>query len=158
MQISTERINSIVNKYPGQSRYSLTVLQDLQRNLGYIPRESLVIAAEYLGCSVAALYSMATFYKALSLEPKGLYVIRLCDGTACHIRGSVTLIDGVCRILGISPGECTNDGVFSLEMVNCLGACAMAPIMMVNDDIYGQMTTEKLPEVFEKYRSEVISR
>ena len=152
MQISSEKIMSIMNKYPGQYRYSLAILQDFQKSFGYIPRQCLESAAEYLGCSVASLYSLATFYKALSLEPKGRYVIKICDGTACHIRGSVPLIDGVKRLLGISSGQRTDDGLFSMETVNCLGACAMAPVMMVNDNIYGQMTPDKLPEVLNKYR------
>ena len=152
MQISTEKIRNVITKYPRQSRYSLAVLQDMQRSFGYISRESLESAAEYLGCGIASLYSIVTFYKALSLEPKGLYVLKFCDGTACHIRGSTVLIDAAKRLLGISPGECTDDRVFSLETVNCLGACAMAPVMMVNDDVYGQMTPDKLPEVLRKYR------
>ena len=103
--------------------------------------------AEYLGTALSSLYSMATFYKALALNPKGKHIIKLCDGTACHIRGSNNLVGGVKSILGIKEGQTTEDGMFSLELVNCLGSCALAPVMVVDDVYYGRMTLEKLPEI-----------
>ena len=108
--------------------------------------------AAYLGCPLSSLYAMATFYKALSLKPKGRHIIKLCDGTACHIRGASNLAGGVERLLGIGPGETTSDGAFSLELVNCLGSCALAPVMVVDDTYYGKVTLEKLPQILDKYR------
>ena len=149
-----EKINEIIHNYPAEQRYSLAIMQDMQRQFNYIPREGMEALAEYLGCALSVLYSMATFYKALSLKPKGKHIIKLCDGTACHIRGSMTLKEGVTRALGIDDGETTEDGMFSLELVNCLGSCALAPVMVIDDVYYGKMTIEKLPEVLNKYREE----
>lgn len=127
-------------------------MQDMQRRYQYIPREGLNALAKYLGCPVSSLYAMATFYKALSLMPKGEHIIKCCDGTACHIRGASTLIDGVERELGISPGETTSDGLFSFETVNCLGSCAMAPVLVVDDVYYGRVTPEKLKGIIQTVR------
>jgi len=97
---------------------------------------------------------MATFYKAFSLKPKGKHVIKLCDGTACHIRGGSVLLEGVERELGIRPGETTPDGLFTLQLVNCLGSCAIAPVILIDGTFYGRMTLEKLPGVLDSYREE----
>ena len=147
-------IEEIIHNYPAEQRYSLAIMQDMQRQFNYIPRDGMEALAEYLGCALSVLYSMATFYKALSLKPKGKHIIKLCDGTACHIRGSMTLKEGVTRALGIDDGETTEDGLFSLELVNCLGSCALAPVMVVDDVYYGRMTIEQVPEVLNKYREE----
>ncbi|MBR2256417.1 MAG: NAD(P)H-dependent oxidoreductase subunit E [Blautia sp.] len=154
MSVSIEKIDEILHSYPAVPHYSLAIMQDLQHEFQYIPREGLEALARYLDMPLSSLYSMATFYKALSLKPKGRHIIRLCDGTACHIRGSMTLVEGVTRILGISDGETTQDGLFSLELVNCLGSCALAPVMVVDDTYYGKMTIEKLPKVLNTYREE----
>ena len=141
-------VQELIEKYPKERRYALAVMQDLQREYNYIPREGLNALAKYLDCPLSGLYSMATFYKALSLTPKGKHIIKVCDGTACHIRGSVNLIDAVERELGIRPGETTADGEFSLELVNCLGACALAPVMVVDGKYHGNLTPESLPRIF----------
>ncbi|MBQ6360285.1 MAG: NAD(P)H-dependent oxidoreductase subunit E [Lachnospiraceae bacterium] len=152
MQIRTEEITAILQEYPREQRYCLAMMQDMQRKYNYIPREGMEALSEYLGCPLSSLYSMATFYKALSLTPKGEHIIKLCDGTACHIRGSMNLRDGIRRHLGIGDGETTPDGLFSLEQVNCLGSCAMAPVMVVDGTYYGKMTMEKLPQILDSYR------
>ena len=154
MSVSIEKIDEILHSYPAAAHYSLAIMQDLQHEFQYIPREGLEALAGYLDMPLSSLYSMATFYKALSLKPKGRHIIKLCDGTACHIRGSMTLVEGVTRILGISDGETTQDGLFSLELVNCLGSCALAPVMVVDDNYYGKMTMEKLPKILDTYREE----
>ena len=154
MEVTHDEIRKILENYPREQRYCLAILQDLQRSYNYIPREGMEMLAEYLGCPLSTLYSMATFYKALSLKPKGRHIIKLCDGTACHIRGAQTLRDGVTRILGIHEDETTPDGLFSLELVNCLGSCALAPVLVIDDTYYGKMTMEKLPEVLDQYRKE----
>ncbi len=154
MQISMEEITAILQQYPREQRYCLAIMQDMQRRYNYIPREGMEALADYLGCPLSQLYSMATFYKALSLKAKGKHIIKLCDGTACHIRGSDPLCDGVSRLLGIGPGETTGDGLFSLELVNCLGSCALAPVMLVDETYYGKMTMEQLPGVLARYREE----
>jgi NADH-quinone oxidoreductase subunit E len=147
----TSEMLSVIRAYPADRRYALAILQDIQAKFNYIPRDGLESAAEYLGIPAAQLYSMATFYKALSLTPKGRHIIKLCDGTACHLRGANRLADGIARILQIMPGETGEDGAFSLELVNCLGACAIAPVMVVDDRYYGKVTLEKLPEILREY-------
>ena len=149
-----QAIQEILHSYPAQQRYSLAMLQDMQRRFNYIPRAGMEALAAYLDCPLANLYAMATFYKALSLQPKGRHIIKLCDGTACHIRGSVNLVGAVERLLGIRPGETSADGAFSLELVNCLGSCALAPVMVVDDTYYGKVTMDRLPEILGQYREE----
>jgi len=150
--VSSEEIESILGSYEKDRRFALAVMQDMQRHYNYVPREGLEALAKHLDCPLADIYSIATFYKALSIKPKGKHIIKVCDGTACHIRGSVNLIKGIYRTLGIEPEETTEDGVFSLELVNCLGACALAPVMLIDDTYYGNVRTEKLSEIFDAVR------
>ena len=152
--ISREEIDSLLKAYPDERRYALAIMQDMQRRYNYVPRAGLEALAKHFGCPLAEFYSMATFYKALSLKPKGKHIIKVCDGTACHIRGSVNLISGICRVLEIEPGETTNDGMFSLELVNCVGACALAPVMIIDETYYGNVKNESLPEIFETVRGD----
>jgi NADH-quinone oxidoreductase subunit E len=155
MQIDKERqahIKKIVEAYPADKRYSLTILQAIQHEFSYIPREAMTVVCSHIGTSEAQLYAIATFYKALSLKPKGRHVIKVCDGTACHMRGNFTLIKGIETELGISPGETSSDGMFSLELVNCLGSCALAPIMVIDDIYYSQVTREKLNDAIKEYQ------
>jgi len=150
--ISREDIDSLLEAYPNERRYALAVMQDMQRRYNYVPREGLEALARHFGCPLAEFYSMATFYKALSLKPKGKHIIKVCDGTACHIRGSVNLINGISRVLKIEPGETTEDGLFSLELVNCVGACALAPVMIIDETYYGNVKNETLPDIFKTVR------
>lgn len=149
--MANQEISGIVMKYPQERRFALAAMQDMQRALSYIPREGLELLAEHLQCPMAELYSMATFYKALSLRPRGKHIIKLCNGTACHIRGSVNLRNCVSEILGIEAGETTPDGLFTLEIVNCLGACASSPVILIDDTFYGNVTTEQVPEILSAY-------
>ena len=151
-EITKESIDKILSEYPRDRRHSLAMMQDMQHHFNYIPEQRMQALAEYLDCPLSSLYSMATFYRALSLKPKGKHIIKLCDGTACHIRGSVNLITGIKRELDISPGETSGDGLFSLETVNCLGSCALAPVMVIDGVYYGKVTLEKLPEILNQYR------
>jgi len=139
----------ITDKYTNDISLALAALQDMQREFGYIPRDGLEALACHFDCHVAHLYSMATFYKALSLKPKGRHVIKVCDGTACHIRGSGLLIDAIKRQLGLDPGDVTEDGEYSLELVNCLGSCAIAPVMVIDDKYYGKVRPDRLKEIIE---------
>lgn len=152
LEVSKERMEEIIHSYECDQRYALAIMQDMQRTFQYVPREGMEELARTLGCPVSVLYAMATFYKALSLTPKGEHIIKCCDGTACHIRGSSTLIDGIQRELGIGPGETTGDGMFSLETVNCLGSCALAPVLVIDDVYYGKVTLEKLKEIIHTVR------
>ncbi|MGL4283676.1 NADH-quinone oxidoreductase subunit NuoE family protein [Eubacterium aggregans] len=153
MDITPNQIQTIMEAYPRDERFALAILQDMQRTFQYIPRSGLMALAEYLGRPEASLYSMATFYKALSLKPKCKHIINCCDGTACHIRGSFTIVDGVKRLLGLAPGETSEDGLFSLETVNCMGACTLAPVVV--DDVYhSKVTLDKLKAILEECAEE----
>jgi len=151
-------LQGIVEGYPADGRYALAIMQDLQQRYNFLPREALEIIAGHIGCSVAHLYAMATFYKALSLKPKGRHIIKVCDGTACHLYGALNLVDGIRRELGIEPGETSADGEFSLETVNCLGSCAIAPVLMVGKIFYCQVTPEKLSQILAEYRKSNVNR
>ncbi|MDR0495226.1 MAG: NADH-quinone oxidoreductase subunit NuoE [Treponema sp.] len=142
----------LVEAYPKNRRFSLAILQDIQREFGHIPREAFGFIAQYLNVKTAELYSMATFYRALSLKPKGKHVIRVCDGTACHIRGAPVLLDSLKRALGIGAGETTEDGLFTIETVNCLGACAIAPVMVVDNQYYPKVKPDKVDEILNEFR------
>ncbi|AFV10667.1 NADH-quinone oxidoreductase subunit E [Thermacetogenium phaeum DSM 12270] len=146
-----EAMRKIVNSYPPERRHILAIMQDLQKHFYYLPKEALQMTAEHVNVPMTVVFSMATFYKAFSLVPKGRVVLKTCDGTACHIKGSNIVIDEIYKILGIKPGETTPDGQFSLETVNCLGCCSLAPVMMVNDQVYGHLTPDKTAEVIKKF-------
>jgi NADH-quinone oxidoreductase subunit E len=148
------RIHAIVQSHPAEARHALAILQHIQRELSYIPREALAIVHGHIGTSEAKLYAIATFYKALSLEAKGRHIIKVCDGTACHMRGNFTLIKGIEAMLGIMPGETTADGLFSLELVNCLGSCALAPVMVVDDAYHSRVSADKLSAILESYTAD----
>lgn len=141
----------IVQKYPIEQRYTLAILQDIQKEFKFIPKEVLQMISEYLNVPLSKLYSMATFYKALSLKPKGENIIKVCDGTACHIKSSLTVLDEIEKLLLIKPGETTQDGKFSLETVNCLGSCAIAPVIVVNEKYYGKVTPTIVREIIKQY-------
>ena len=137
----------VMHNYPPDPRYTLALLQDLQREYNYIPKEALLSLSKYLDVPISKLYSMATFYKALSLKPKGDHIIKVCDGTACHIRSSMVIIETLEKLLHIRPGDTTDDGRFSLESVNCLGSCAIAPVMVINETYHGKVTPGKIEEI-----------
>ncbi len=150
-QEQASRIAEIIEAYPADQRFALAAMQDMQHAFNYIPEEGLGALAAYLGCSQAQLYSMATFYKALSLTPKGDHIIKICNGTACHLRGAMNLATELKRDLGIDPGETTQDGQFSVELVNCLGSCALAPVMLVDGTYHNKLRVEQVPGIIESY-------
>jgi len=150
--IDVKKAIEIINKYPNEKRYTLAILQDVQKEFGFIPSEIMGVVSEYLSLPLSDIYSIATFYKALSLKAKGKNIIKVCNGTACHIRGSNKLMEEVTELLNISPGETTDDGLFSIEIVNCLGACALAPVMVINGKYYGSMTKEKAKTIIDEYK------
>ena len=153
MQTVTKNdISKIVESYPKDRRFSLAILQDVQRQFNYIPREAFDSISRHLNIKTAKLYSMATFYRALSLTPKGKHIIKVCDGTACHIRGAPVLLDALKRALGIDAGETTADGLFTFETVNCVGACAIAPVVVVDDRYYPKVKPDEIEGILNSYR------
>ncbi len=149
--MTVDAIN-IINNYPSEKRYTLAILQDIQREYGFIPRDTMENIAEYLNLPLSDIYSIATFYKSLSLTPKGKYTIKICNGTACHIRGSESIKSELISLLDIKPGETTKDGLFSIEIVNCLGACALAPVILINNKYYGGLNKEKVADIINSFR------
>ena len=145
------KIEQIIEAYPADRRFALAALQDMQHAFNYIPEEGLDALAQHLGAPKAQLYSMATFYKALSLTPKGKHIIKICNGTACHLRGSMNLKAQLARDLGIEPGQTTPDGQFSVELVNCLGSCALAPVMVVDGTYHNKLRVEQVPQIIASY-------
>lgn len=143
---------SIVQKAIDEAKESkssiIAILQSVQEHYHYLPQEIFPYLAEKLGVSEARIYSVATFYENFSLEKKGKYVIKFCDGTACHVRGSVPILEKVRAELGVSEKKkTTDDQMFTVETVSCLGACGLAPVMTVNDEVHPSMTPEKALEV-----------
>lgn len=153
-EISKSDIEKIFSNYEKNRRFALAIMQDMQNKFQYIPRNGMEMLAEFLECPIVELYAMATFYKALSLKPKGKHIIKCCDGTACHIRGSLNLVGELKRKLGVEPGETTSDGLFSFETVNCMGSCALAPVVVVDEKYYGKVTMEQIPKILDEYRKE----
>ena len=129
----------------------MPVLQQAQEIYGYLPIEVQAIVAEGLGISLSEVYGVATFYSQFRLNPKGIYRISICLGTACYVKGAAKVLEAVERKLGIQVGECTPDGLFSLESCRCVGACGLAPVMMINDEVFGRMTPEQAPVILEDY-------
>ena len=149
------KADEIVDEYQQDKSWLIMILQDIQEVYNYLPAEALDRVAERLGISLGQVYNVATFYSSFSLKPRGKHLVRVCDGTACHLRGAVNLREEITRRLGITEGQTTPDKMFTLEVVACLGACALAPVMTVGSQYHGQMTAEKLHQTLEEYsRSE----
>jgi len=135
----------------GEGASLISVLEEIQARYRYLPQAAMVLVSERLGVPLSQVYSVATFYNAFSLKPKGRHVVTVCMGTACHVRGSKRVLEQVEKTLDIRPGETTTDRQFSLETVNCLGACALGPIMVIEGEYFGQMTSSKVEPDLDKY-------
>jgi NADH-quinone oxidoreductase subunit E len=131
----------------------VSVLEEIQAHCRYLPPEAMALVSDRLGVPLSQIYSVATFYNAFTLKPRGKYLISVCRGTACHVRGSTRLLEKVTRRLGIQPGETTSDREFTLETVNCLGACALGPVMVVDGEYFGQMSAARVDSVLAQYRN-----
>ena len=152
MILPREKLLDLFQHYPKERRHALAVFQDIQNRCGYLPREHIEEAAEYLNIPLSQAYAMVTFFHVFSLEPRGKYIIRVCDGTACHIRGSEDALDSLKRLLGVEPGGTDADGLFTLETVACLGACALAPVMQIGDEYFGKLDDNVISEVITRFR------
>jgi NADH-quinone oxidoreductase subunit E len=143
MEISVNEIHEIVDREAQGDGSLIAALEEIQRRFRYLPPEALMMVSEGLNVPLSQTYAVATFYNAFSLEPKGKHCIQICMGTACHVRGSPQILDRLELELGIEAGQTTPDGLFSLETVNCLGACALGPVVVMDDEYSGQMTAKK---------------
>lgn len=146
-----ERVLDIVEKNGRNSARLIPILQAVQAEYRYLPEEILTFVATSLGISPARVFGVATFYSLFTLKPKGKYVIRVCDGTACHVKQGMHLHEAIGRKLKLAEGsDTTSDMLFTLETVNCLGACGLAPAMVINEDVYGQVTPERATGLIEE--------
>lgn len=146
------KTRQIVKKHGGNKSTLIAVLQDIQEAFNYLPKEALKAAAKEMNIPLSRVYEAATFYTAFSLKPRGKNVVKICMGTACHVRGASALQDKFERTLGIKPGETTKDKKFSLETVNCVGACALGPVVVINTEYHGKMTMAKVDKVIGKIK------
>ena len=142
-----EEVREIIQKYGNDKSFVIPILQDIQKQFNFLPREALDALSRNLEVPQSLVYHLATFYRAFSLTPKGKYRLSLCMGTACHVRGAPQIADHLERTLGIKVGETSKNLEFSFDTVNCLGACALGPILVVNDEYHGQMTIAKANKV-----------
>jgi len=146
------KVLAVVSKYGGNRDSLISILQDIQAEYRYLPEEALRVIARQLDLQLIQVYAVATFFKAFSLKPRGEAMVSVCQGTACHVRGASAVLDEVKRRLGIEPGETTQDMRFTLETVNCLGACALGPIMVVDGDYHGQMSPAKVKKALKQQK------
>jgi NADH-quinone oxidoreductase subunit E len=143
-------IKNIIERYPVKRGVIIQILQDVHEEYNYLPRPALDEVAKQLELPVAKVYSVATFYKAFSLKERGKIIIKVCKGTACHIRGAELICNEIETLLGVKGGETTPDLEYTIEEVNCVGACAMAPVVVINDKYHGSMKPEKMRKLVKK--------
>ena len=145
-------LRKIIDTHKFQKGALMPILQEAQEVYGYLPYEVQSIIAEEMDIPLEKIYGVVTFYSQFSLTPKGKYKISVCLGTACYVKGSGDIFDKLAEILGIKSGECTGNGKYSLEACRCIGACGLAPVLTVNEDVYGRLTVDDVAGILEKYK------
>lgn len=151
MKINEKTVRAIITKNNNEKSNLLAILTDIQNEYNWLPPQALKVVAEELGMHLIDVYGVASFYHAFSLYPRGKHVVTVCQGTACHVRGAPYVLGRIKDKLGVEPGCTTKDDQFTLETVNCLGACALAPIVVVDGDYHGQATVQKTDALLMKY-------
>lgn len=146
------KVSEILNKYARDESSLIAMLQDLQEEYSYLPREALEQISREMSVPLSRILSLATFFRAFSLKPKGKHPIHVCLGTACHVRGAQLILEKFERELGIKSGETSEDRLFSLDAVRCLGCCGLAPVVMVGEEVHGKVTQTKVPGIIKKYK------
>ena len=146
-----EKLAKVIEEHKGQEGAAIPVLHEAQEIYGYLPIEVQKMVAEGLDIPLSEIYGIATFYARFTLNPKGKYQVSVCLGTACYVKGSNLVLEKVKEILGIDVGECTPDGKFSIDATRCIGACGLAPVMTVNDDVYGRLVVDDVEGILKKY-------
>ncbi len=144
---------AVITKHPKERSSLIPILQDLQEQHGYLSRDGIYEVADYLGLPESKIYGVATFYNQFTLIPPGKYRIQVCRGTACHVKGSLNLLEQLQLELDLQPGQTARDGIFSLETVACLGACSIAPVITVNGEFHGRLDKDKLRKVVDGIRA-----
>jgi NADH-quinone oxidoreductase E subunit len=152
----SNEIETILKEYPDAKRDSLIpILQEVQEKEGYLSKEAITRIGEYLNLPASKIYGVATFYNQFRFQPVGKFHVMVCRGTACHVRGSAKVLEAVKRELKIEPGETTRDGIFSLEIVACLGACGLAPVIAINGEFIANVEPDKVKSILNSYRRKV---
>ena len=146
-----KKINEICDRYINEKTPLMMILSDIQHEYGYIPLDVQQIVSARTGISVAEIYGVVTFYSFFSLEPKGKYVVGVCMGTACYVKGSGDILDKICEKVGCKPGGCSEDGKFSVDAVRCIGACGLAPVVTIDEEVFGRITADDVDGILEKY-------
>ena len=149
---AVKTINEICDRYANEKTPLMMILSDIQKEYGYIPLEVQEIVSERTGISVAEIYGVVTFYSFFSLTPKGKYVIGVCLGTACYVKGAQQVLDKFSELLGIKPGETSEDGLFTLDALRCIGACGIAPAVTINGKVYPKLSVDAVPNVVKEYK------
>ena len=147
-------LDLLLERYPGEPRYLIALLQDVQAGYNYISSEAMSAICQHVGVPLTQAWSVATFYKSFSLEPRGEHIIKVCLGTACHLKGSGRLVENLCRDLSVDPGSTTPDLKFTVEIVHCLGACALAPVIVMDGQYHGHMNYQKMDRLINKAMKE----
>jgi NADH-quinone oxidoreductase subunit E/NADP-reducing hydrogenase subunit HndA len=150
---AVKQITEIVSRYKNETTPLMMILSDIQKEYGYVPLEVQELVSKLTGVPVSEIYGVVTFYSFFSLTPKGKYVIGVCLGTACYVKGAQLVCDKFAEILGIKPGETTEDGLFTLDVLRCVGACALAPAVSINGKIEAAVTVDKCAGIIKKYRA-----
>lgn len=146
-------ISAILERYPNAGRDSLIpILQQVQEAQGYLSRQAVISIGRHLTLPASKIFGVATFYNQFRFQPQGRYHIQICRGTACHVKGSAAILERVRRYLKIQPDETTRDGLFSLEVVACIGACGLAPVISVNGEFHANLSSDDIPGIIEMYR------
>ena len=146
------KLQEIVEKYKNTKGALIPVLHEVQEVYGYLPMSVQKQISESMNIPLSEIYGVVTFYTQFSLKPKGRFKVSACMGTACYVKGSSKILDELQEKLGIHVGDCTDDGKFSLDACRCIGACGLAPVIMINDDVYGRLTAEDIEKVLDKYK------
>ncbi len=148
-----ERLDEVISGYGGMDGTLITILHHAQKIFGYLPREVQLYIARETGIPFSEVYSVVSFYSLFTMKPRGKYTIEVCMGTACYVKGSEKILEKLKEELGIEPGEVTDDGKFTIETTRCLGACSLAPVIVINGELFGKMSGEEIEKILDKYRN-----
>ena len=151
-EAAVAKIEEICARYADEPTPLMMILSDIQKEYGYIPLEVQEIVSQRTGASVAEIYGVVTFYSFFSLKPKGKFIVGCCLGTACYVKGAQQVIDKFSEILGIGPGETTEDGMFTIDALRCIGACGIAPAVSINGKVYSKVTPDQVGKIIDEYR------
>jgi NADH-quinone oxidoreductase subunit E len=146
------KVDEILERYKGEQGLLISILQDIQAEFNYLPKEALLRASEVLDVPVSQVFGVVTFFKAFSLTPRGRHLVNVCMGTACHVRGAGGILGKIERELGVPEGGTTDDQRFTVDTVRCVGCCSLGPVVMINEDTHGRLIQEDMPKILDNYQ------